>query len=320
MKLIRIILVFLTVSLPALQGTVSVELPQPRQETRAFSQHTPTAFNYLDTLMTPVQVTPQGVALFFQHQYNTRQYAEDVLPHDLSHLITFLAHCKKVPNADYVRLILSLFSQKVEECSYLQASAFVSLAQQLPDLVGPLLAQPCSSPLEKKREVKKVLYQWFLGNFDQFKENSAQFFDDLAQDLVEKIDTTEQALAIERNRQALIRFIHNALHKVMWSPKDPLLWAHMKQIGTELSNLGQRGIITDAEDLNDLYWVLIHRIIYFIDLAQEELPQQFFQQAQFDLSQTQDAFIITPEREELVVSKQDMLAKTLATKYARTLV
>ena len=66
----------------------------------------------------------------------------------------------------------------------------------------------------------------------------------------------------------LVDFLEIAMAKLIWSPEEhEKIWENVKAISRQLEVLIQHNILNDANDLDDLYWTLIHRFCFFLEIA-----------------------------------------------------
>lgn len=217
MKIYRIALLsILTLSLFRLQET-----------------HTAQSVPNLDLFLQPLQMTAAGLHCFFDQLYNSKRYVEDFYPNNFTHLEQFLEHGLQThQERGYAKAIISLFSQKTKGCMYISAYAFDDLLAQLPRLVGHHFTHPAKSADQKKKEIKQILWQEFLNNFDVCKENPHQFFDAISETIVKTVDPdAQQTVNTEYLRQTIIRFVENGLGKVLWDPTDRNIWKSVKRLG-----------------------------------------------------------------------------------------
>ncbi len=306
MKFSRILLSVLTLSMLSLQETHAKAVPD------------------LELFLRPLQMTAAGLHSFFDQLYNSKRYIEDFYPNNFTHLSQFLEHGKQTQqDRSYTKAIFSLFGQKTKGCIYISAYAFDELLSDMPRLVGYHFAKPVKSAEQKKKDIKQILWQEFLNNFEVCKQNPHQFFDTLSETIVKNIDPdANQTVSIEYLRQTIIKFIDNGLNKILWDPTDRAIWKNVKHIADHLVELHKNHVITEADDLNDLAWALVHRLCYFIDITGSELPLEFYEELNLDLQNPTHALLLLEEQEELAESKRSVLQRIategIAKKHARS--
>jgi hypothetical protein len=274
----------------------------------------------LELFLQPLMITPYGVEFFFSQMYNNKRYSEDFLPNNFSHLLQFLEHGKQSQQGkEFVKSTLTLFSQKLKSCSYANAYAFADFLLTMPSLVDHFFMQQTKSVMEKKNLIKQAIYHQFLTHSDDLKENSAQFFDNLSSSILQAINPDlEEPITTEYLRQTIIRFLEIGLNKLIWDPQDKDLWQHIMTIAERLSLLVDHKIITNTDDLNDLYWSLIHRLGYFIENARHNLQPEFFQAMSQVLAGQSVKLFELEEVDELAETKKQYIQRLLIEEYART--
>jgi hypothetical protein len=284
------------------------------QETRARQ-----AVPDLNLFLQPLKMTAAGLHCFFDQLYNSKRYIEDFYPNNFTHLEQFLEHGLQTrQERNYTKAIFSLFSQKTKGCMYISAYAFDELLSGLPRLVEYHFAHQAKNAEQKKKEIKQLLWQEFLNNFDLCKENPHLFFDTLSESILKTVDPdAHQDVSTEYLRQTIIRFVEGGLSKILWDPTDKHIWGSVKRIGDHLIELTKHNIITDTDDLNDLAWSLVHRLCYFIDITGSDLPREFYEEINVDLKNATHPLLLLEEQEELAESKRSVLERVVVEGIAR---
>ncbi len=286
--------------------------------TSALSANTvPTYPSNYDSLFQPVEMTREGINRFFTTIYNSPRYTAEILPESLANLSEFLTHGKQMEfGREYARATLSLFSQKVKGCEYMSAYEFSTFLGSLRHLVDHYFAES-TTRAQRKQDMKKVLYQEFLNNFDSFKADPSGFFDTLAEQLLDAVAPEESAVSADALRGTIIRFLETSLSKIYWDPNDPQLWANVRDISNALSDLQESQIIIDHDDLNDLYWSLAHRLCYFVNLVGTQLPHEFFEDVYMELRKPTCCLLLHEEQVSLIESKRIMIERVVTEQFAK---
>jgi hypothetical protein len=282
---------FLTVSVLTLQATAELD------------------FNIF---FMPLRLQSQGMEQFMS-LYNQKTYSE-LLPESFTHLLQFLDHGRQTKQGRYyAREAIDLFLTKLKSCDYVNAYCWSDLLAELPLQLGLYFEQqPTRNGQSQKQAIKETLYTNFLNNYSALKENPALFFDSLADEIVQHVspDNTDEA-SCQELRQTLMCFLELGTNKILWEVGDKDLWKSVKRIAEHLSDLNSRKIISEL-DLNDLYWSLVYRLCHFVELAGTQLPNEFYQEAQQDLTSRSLLFLSLPERETLETPKHEVLARAIA--------
>lgn len=293
----RFILFSLTVMIPGLQAYDSFEAP---------STH--------DLLFLPVKMTPSGLELFFESVYNTKQYSEEFLPNNFSHMTQFLQHAKEEAQGDreYIKATFSLFGQKLKGCEYANAYKFCYLIHELPELIGYTFVSSAKSEEEKRMAIRQILSDGFFNNWRSFKTDPKMFMNRLSDDLLRAADPDAyEGISIEYLRQSVVRFIEIGLSKIVWASHDPELWTNVTKTASGLMDLVDHGIIADTDDLNDMYWSLLHRLRWFVSTTASNLQSEFFQEALQATQEKRTPLLMLEEQEEFMQTKCQALQKSL---------
>ena len=166
------------------------------------------------------------------------------------------------------------------------------------------------------------MYNNFLQNFDSFKQSPKTFLFDLSHNIVQELNkqsnTTTIQVNLEHLRQSLIRFLEQAIGKLIWSPQDheniwPLFYRTTKKIDA-LSNIAD-----DMDNIDDLYWSLIHRFCFFLDVTGHEIPTEFYKDFKIKLSAASLPMFQLHEQEKTITNKEDTLIQKLMESQAKSM-
>lgn len=270
-----------------------------------------------DVLFQPIEMTSEGINRFFLSVYNSPRYTAEILPESLANLSEFLTHGKQMNfGREYARATMSLFSQKVKGCEYMSAYEFSTFLSSLRHLVDHYFSEAVTRD-QRKSDMKKVLFHEFLNNFDAFKADPSEFFDNLSDQLLDVAGPDDSAVSTDALRGTIIRFLETSLSKIYWDPNDMQLWANVRAISNSLSDLKEANIVVDNDDLNDLYWSLAHRLCYFVSLVGSQLPEQFFEDVYMELRKPTCCLLLHEEQVSLIESKRAMIERVVTEQIAR---
>lgn len=275
------------------------------------------------SLYAPIDTTPEGIKNFLQQVYNRHEYTE-LLPTNLTHIVQMLQHGKKNNQSRaYAKSVIKLFNNKLKGVQYINSYAYSFMLAELPDLLNNYFLIKRPAGLNKYKEaLNSILYQTFLSKYDFFKKNPQDFFDALSQEIIETLQhdlpSLSDDITPEELRHTVVRFLEVGINKLIWHPEEhDKIWANIKSISHQLEALMENNIIDDANDLDDLFWTLIHRFSYFIDIAHESLPIKFFEAIKNDIATEQLLLVELEEQEALITSKRDHLLQVIRGSMAR---
>lgn len=253
----------------------------------------------------------------------TREYAQDGLPNDFSYLVQLLAYGQEVSNRiEYARAVFSVFSKVIGGSQYVNAYAYQEFLEQLVPTLKPYFVNYRTSHKRSlsigldgdmydrfKEAVSNMLYVQFSSQYDVFRSSPLQFFDELSQAIT---DIAKQEVEAQQARVAIKRFLELCMSKLVWSPEEHAqVWDNVKSIAQVLSLLTHNNIIEDPNDLNDMYWTLLHRFNFFVDLVGGQLPLSFYEQVKNDCAQNNLLFLTLAEQDACILTKQECLRYTL---------
>lgn len=258
-----------------------------------------------------------------QQQLRTPQYKKEILPNDfsyLSHLIRFGTTNNQPPA--YLRSVVKMFSNMLKSANYVNAYAFADLLEELPTLVNPYFALPLSTRYITNSAlydssfadrftstVHSALYVKFSTEYESFRQNPDLFLKTISSEIVSLAqEEVEQA----HIRQSIIRFCEIALNKLIWHPgEQEKTWDITKRIATQLATLLENNILDDANDLDDLYWTLLNRYCYFMEVAAIDMPETFYKALKNDISSNKILLFELPEQDFIVESKLSYMQRSM---------
>ncbi len=255
-----------------------------------------------------LQFTQEGISTFFSQTFNRREYGAQFLPHNFSHLIQFLEYGKKAEQPhDYFDGVIRLFHTKLKSASFVNAAAFEAMLDKSTPFLADLLPQ---EKLSLWKDIKKLLWTNFRDNFSFLKQSPMAFFEDISDQLIQKIklDVTTP----DRLRATIMRFMGGSIDKLAWSPDDQIgTWESFKKIANQISLLYERGVINDPFDLNELYWSLIERYCFFLELTGSKLSLATVEKMKHDLNSGALTWLQIEEQEEGLETKSERLIQAL---------
>lgn len=282
-----------------------------------------------DPIEQRVDDSPARLLQSIQSELKDPKYRKDILPNNFSYLIQLLEYGIKTNQPrDYAQNVLSLFSKLLKGAEYVNSYVFSSLVEQLPGLLkrnfmyyqpGSATAQLALNDLDMlerlEQTVTTLMYGQFTNEFSKFKDNPDQFLSDLSKKL---LAATSQEISIEGLRQTLIRFLEVGLSKLIWNAQDhEKSWDSLKTLSDRIATLVEYNIVDDLNDLDELFWTLVHRYCYFLDLHSTHLPVSFYERVKNDVATQRLTLFDLEEQENFIQSKSECLMDTLLTQEAK---
>lgn len=253
------------------------------------------------------------------------KYRQDILPNNFSYMVQLLDYgIKTNQDREYAQNVLRLFSNLLKGSEYVNSYVFGALLEQIPGLLKPyfmgfkfesgsqlILANDLDMLERLQRMVTSIVYTKFAQDFTNCKTNPEQFLNDLTQRIV---TATSQEVSIEQLRQVIIRFLEVGLSKLIWSPKDEeKTWESVKTISHNIASLMEYNIIDDLSDVDALYWTLVHRYRYFLELHSTDMPVACYQKIKNDMVNQKLFLFELEEQESFLPTKLTCLLNTLLT-------
>lgn len=269
--------------------------------------------------------SPQAFLQSIEPELKKPEYRQEILPNNFSYFIQLLEYGNKTKQSRaYIQSVFRLFGNMLKGGQYVNAYVFSDLLGKLPELLkGNFMLYKMSAFLPYnvlndleildrfQQTVTTMMYTKFTSSYDQFKQDPEKFLDELSHTITQ---IAEEEVSIEQLRQTIIRFLETALNKLVWSPENKeKVWESVKTIAQSMSTLMEHNIIDDINDLDDLFWTLVHRFCFFIELTSAELPITFYEKIKKDIASQQLLLFELEEQESFIESKTDCLMRTVMT-------
>ncbi len=257
------------------------------------------------------------------------KYRQDILPSNFSYLVQLLDYGVKTDqNREYAQNVFSLFSKLLKGSEYVNSYVFSGLVEQMAGLLKHyfsgyklesssqlILANDLDMLERLQQTVTSIVYTKFAQDFTSCKTNPEKFLNDLAQRIV---TATAQEVSMEQLRQIVIRFLEVGLAKLVWSPRDEeKSWDLVKKISHDLASLMEYNIIDDLNDVDELFWTLVHRYRYFLELHSTDMSVAFYQKLKTDIRQQKLLLFNLEEQESFLQTKAACLLNTVLAQEAK---
>lgn len=256
-------------------------------------------------------------------QLKNPNYRKEILPNDFSYLtdIIELGNKNNQPPA-YLRSAIKMFSNMLKSSHYINAHAFSSLIATFPTILPSYFSLQASRSYIShqalydadmfdrfKTTVNNVLYSKFSTEYDSFKRDPGQFLQNISAEIV---TIAQEEVMREQLRQAIVRFCEIALNKLIWNPAEQeQTWNITKKIADQLASLLEHNILDDANDLDDLYWTLLNRYCYFIEITAGDMNESFYTSVKNDISLHSSPLFELEEQDFIVEPKFSYMQRTL---------
>lgn len=270
--------------------------------------------------------------------YNRKDYPQ-ALSQDASHIIQFLDLSNELNlDAKTVYVYMRLWVNKAKSCEVMDDRMILQSLRTMPSQLARHfiseddINQSTTDLSFIKHQIESTLLAKFTENFPAFQAEPDVFLSNLSQDLtrqyqqeIDHIKKQHDSLhAQERLRNLIIKFFEITLNKVVWEINEyENPWQSFIAIADGLSLLAEHDIITHMDELDDLWWSLVHRFCFFLDIAGASIPENLFDEIEHDLDMCSIPFLESEEQDAGIISKKETLfesllqAKTRAFAYER---
>lgn len=282
-----------------------------------------------------IEITPGMLLSSIADEIKKPEYLQDILPNNFSYLTQLLkynpvkdyAGAKDKRSRAYPRSVLRMFGNMLKGAPCVNAYAFRDLLSEFPALLKNdfilykkiALQHKTSLDLDlfdrAQETISTLMYQRFNAHYDYFRQDPEKFLDELAQQIVVVV---EEEVSIEQLRQTVIRFLEIGLGKLVWSPEEhATIWECTKQIAQHTASLMEYNIIDNLDDLDDLYWALIHRFCFMLDITGNQMPLTFYQQIKDNIASQPILLFELEELDTFLQTKQNRFMHALLTSEAK---
>jgi len=266
----------------------------------------------------PISFTAEGLNYFFESIYNQTWYGQDFLPNNFTHMIQFLKFGKKNnQKLEFFKSVIKLFGNKIKSTTYVNPYALIELLEQMPKLIKHYFIIPEANIFENnKKLITDLLFSSFRSQFSFFKKSPNKFLNNLSVGILEALNKQsgliDKRVTIENIRQSLIRMLELYIGKLVWDPKEhKKIWKLFYAINKNVEKLAEKNIITDLDSLDDLFWSLIHRFCFFIELAAQDLPINFYKKFRNKIAASDLFMFEIAEQEQTIKTKESHLMHAL---------
>lgn len=260
--------------------------------------------------------TKSSYKCFLRHTYNHPHYAQKFLAVNFSHVNSFLSYSNKtnLPRS-YIDAVISLFHQKFKSTYYVNAYAFLDFLNEFPNQISKFLNEKTEKE-EKIKNIKNSIYNFLLKDFEKLKENPEKSLNEISEKIynitLAKPDNKDVDISISKLQNTIMLFLETVITKLIWNPKDQNeIWESIKKISHQLEELLIQNIIPDIESLDGLYWTLINRFCYFLEISGTEIALNCYKIINNELTTQRSSLWTIPEREPFIRSKLNHLRQHL---------
>jgi hypothetical protein len=268
------------------------------------------------SLSAPIIFSKGGLTKFLQTVFNKPEYAQDVLPHDMSHFIQCLDYAQnRYQKRMHGRHVLRIFTHKMRAVPYINDKAFLAML----DDVFPIMRRYYDGADQKvatsmKETINKILYDSFLTQFDQFKASPQTFFDALADDITVTLYDTQTVLAdvsLDEFRRAFTRFLEIGLSKIVWHAEDGIkTWQSALNIADKLVKMTEANMF-DSDELYELHDSLLERYCFFLDVVNYDMQATFFEELKSNIAGAASQLLDDDELELCLETRRQRFTRLL---------
>lgn len=268
------------------------------------------------SLCAPIIFSKGGLTKYLQNIFNRPEYAQDIVPHDLSHFVQCLDYVQnRFQKRIHGRHVIRIFTHKLRAAPYLNDKAFLTML----DEVFPIMRRYLDGAEQKvattmKQSINKILYDTFLAQFSEFKASPQSFFDALADDITATLYDTQTLLldiSLDELRQVFSRFLELGLSKLVWHAQEGTkTWKVAKDICDRFVRMSDAKMF-DSDELYELHDSLFERYCYFLDIVNFNMPNSFFSDLRRTIAHETTPLLDDEELELCLETRRQRFARLL---------
>ncbi len=277
-------------------------------------------FDKMGLFLRPIQFTRSGMENYFKNVFNDSEY-KNFIAHDFSHITKFLNTAKRsLYPKTCTKNFLDFFGQKIKSTMYINSYMFVDFLHDLEDILKKNISIE-QDLYERKTVIKDCLYNHFINNYSMAKSDPDKFFEMVSLDLINTIDSQSQEhdATLSELQRSIFEFLEISISKLMWNTTyKKHIWQSFKAISIKLEDLLHANGVSDLTQLDKLYWSLVHRFTYFLEIAGSELDHEAYLDIEKDLDQKKLPILALEEQEIFLTPKLQHLKSAVFDGHAKS--
>lgn len=259
-----------------------------------------------------------------------RDFARGIYYTDQTWFIELLQGAHKSPASPrrYLQAVFKTFTNVVKNTDCVTTDSFIETLAKLNEFLPPYM-QPrqyesyLQTILDRDLEIyqrlltfnRALLLNSFNNYYDDFRTNPIQFLQNIAEILAQ---AAQEELEITKLRAAIKLFLELHLNKLIWASEDNEgCWEQVKLIAYYLALFIDNNILEDLNDLDDLFWSLIHRFGHFFEYAYKNCDIKLFEAIKYDLAHSSLLLLELEEHDPCIEKRSDCLLHTIMHAEAR---
>ncbi|MBT4595176.1 hypothetical protein HOD08_04860 [bacterium] len=264
----------------------------------------------------------ETVVRYVKNMFNTVESSE--LELDASSFLDFTKMGSEVSlDMESAYTCLRLFYNKMKGCEALQDSVTHNILEALPEFLARYFEpeQSMTYSLEfLRKDLERRMVDHFTNHKDQLSAEPTYFFAKAAREIStaahDQFRNPESPLLnhtewCERLRQVSVRLVELCLGKTVWCEQSfESIIPSFTRVGYLAQQLAVRGILTQYDDLDDIYWSLCQRFKSYLKVVGHMYPVSFFENAE-DAVVSGEVFFLEGEQDDGIKGKAELIFDAL---------
>ena len=195
----------------------------------------------------------------------------------------------------YLLVVLKTFTNVVKGTDCITTDSFIDTLEFLNEFLPPYMqqrhyesytqyiAEQDAEMYQRLKEFNRLfLLHSFNTYYEEFRTNPITFLYNIGDTLAQ---AAQEEIEILKLRCSLKLFLELHISKLIWASEDDIeCWEQVKKIAYLLTSLVENNILDDLNDLDDLYWSLIHRFGHFFGYAYKNCSINLFDAIKKDIA------------------------------------
>jgi hypothetical protein len=258
----------------------------------------------------PIECTGKGIRNFLTDKYNHHTYP-DFMANCFIHIIDLISYAHKYcPNPIFIKQIFSLFAQKGKELKQVNPFAFLYFLETIYPIILELII---TDKKTMKEYIKNILSTGLTEDQELFNSAPESFVDKYSIKLTELFEqhSTNYEMIFLSFLSCVETYAERVIFDTTNAEESIAVLIKLLSILNDysISNLCENTII------HRLYWTLIYRFCYFVELNNTNKNKDFTQKIiEYIENGMFPCFFYEVELEPLIITKKDFLLNKINVK------
>lgn len=254
---------------------------------------------------------------YSQECHNNQDLFDFRFCQDAEPIVNLLKTAHKVDlRIDSLYCAMRILVNSSKSCEYVRDCSLNSILESL-ELYGTDYFESDEGVLTKKKAykaVEKTVYDFVSDGSDLALSSPGTFASSLSSKVVKvaskNLRPSQKKEWQDRLRSLVLRMLESSISKTLWDSQDHQgIWDSVMTTANGLYQLSK--VLEHMDDLDDLYWSLCRRLVWFFDFSAGHLPLSFYEGVEESIRDGSAFFLELPEQDEGITTKKELLLEAV---------